>query len=123
LHRSQPGINILVYTASSRDLLLGDFSLADGTLSVTRDLYWELESEFDEACDRLVESSEEKLALDLTDVGFIFSPYVSRIVRLCAAAKERGKDLRILISPKLGDLFEMAGLTEELNVQIVEDDA
>ncbi len=100
---------------------LDDFALAGGVLSVNRDLYWELEKEFDEFCDRLVRSSEDKIVLDLTDVAFVFSPYVSRMVRLHADARERGKTLRILISPKLRELFDMAGLTEELSIEVVEE--
>jgi len=102
-------------------LPLSDFQLTSGALIVLHDLYWELEKEFDEFCERLVDSAEDELTLDLTEVGFIFSPYVSRIVRLFAAAKSRGKDLRVVISPRLVELFEMAGLTEELNIEVRQD--
>jgi len=104
-----------------KGLPLGDFQLTSGTLTVNHDLYWELEKEFDAFCDRLVDSAEDELTLDLTEVGFIFSPYVSRIVRLFAAAKSRGKGLRVVISPRLTELFEMAGLTEELNIEVRRD--
>ena len=53
-------------------------------------------------------------------MAFIFSPYVSRIVKLFSAAQERGKSLKILISPDLKGLFDTAGLTEELDVEVVE---
>ena len=68
----------------------------------------------------LLASGADELVLDLCEVGFVFSPCVSRIVKLFGSARERGKSLRILISPRLRDLFEMAGLSDELSVEVVE---
>ena len=99
---------------------MGDFEVTNGTLTVRRDLSWELDKEFDRHCEELLASGADELVLDLTDVGFVFSPCVSRIVKLFGGAQEAGKSLRILISPKLEDLFEMSGLRDEMNVEIIE---
>ena len=98
-----------------------DLELVAGTLIANRDLYWEVEKEFDALCERLLQSDEKVLTLDLSRIGFVFSPYVSRIVRLHVAAKQQGKSLRMLISPRLSELFQLSGLDSELNVELVEE--
>ena len=99
---------------------MGDLEIRDNVLTVNRNLTWEYEAEFDSMVARLLESDSKDLALDLSAAAFIASPFVARIVRLHEAAAKRGGALKLLVSKRLVEFFETAGLIEALNVEVVE---
>ena len=92
--------------------------LQKGTLRVHDDLYWDAEDDFSRAITALLESKEKNLTLDLTRVNFIFSPFMGHIVRFCMTAKEKGKNVRIIIGKQIEGIFKSSGLIGELPISI-----
>ena len=95
------------------------FEISGGRLVIDHDLDGEL-SQFKAACDALLESDESELVLDMTAAETFFSPYIGTIVALDVTAKERGKHVKVLISPALERIFDMGRLPEMLDVEVVE---
>jgi len=97
---------------------MADFEISAGKLTVNRDLQSEFEEDFKAKCSELLESPEEQLVLDLSAVGYMRSYHLSISVNLFLDAQERGKSLRIIVSPKIEKLFDMAGLLVALDVEV-----
>jgi len=95
-----------------------DFEISAGTLTVNRDLQSEFEEDFKAKCNELLESPEEQVVLDLSGVGYMRSYHLSISVNLFLDAQERGKSLKIIVSPKIEKLFDMAGLLVALDVEV-----
>ena len=98
---------------------MAEIELAGGVLKVSGDLRSADREEFAQAVDALLESSEENLTVDLTEVDFLLSVFVSQIVRFCQMATEEGKDHQVLVGPSLREIFESTGLAGELPVKFV----
>jgi len=99
---------------------VNEIELSGSTLIVRGDLSWELDNIFNRACHDLIEAGDRALAVDMTDVGFVASPFIGKIVKLHTTAAEGARSLKILISPKLEELFEMSGLLGPLDVEVVQ---
>jgi len=97
-----------------------EIELSGSTLIVRGDLSWELDNVFSRACHDLIEAGDTTLSVDMTDVGFVASPFIGKIVQLHATAAEGARSLKILISPRLEELFEMSGLLGPLDVEVVQ---
>ncbi len=97
-----------------------DLVIDGSTFRVNCNLRWEIEGEFVYFCERLLESDSDEVVIDLIAATFVASPFMSRLVKLHSEAEGRGKSLKIVISPALQELFDMAGLISYLNVEIAE---
>jgi anti-anti-sigma regulatory factor len=95
------------------------FDVQKGTLRVHDDLYWDAEDDFQRAVTALLESKERNLTIDLTSVNFIFSPFMGHIVRFCVTAKEKGKNVRVIIGKQIEGIFRSSGLIGELPISVV----
>ncbi len=93
-----------------------DYVISGGRLTVNCDLYGGLE-EFKACCDKLIETGEKELIVDLSGVGSMFSPYLSAMVQLSETAAEQGRRVKVIASPKVMKMLETAGLVETLNVE------
>ena len=95
-----------------------EFTVAGGRLVGRCDLSYEFEELFKAACRKLLNSPEAELVLDITAARSLVSPYIAHIVGLHASAEQGGKVLKIIISPRMRELFEMAGLCESLSIEV-----
>lgn len=96
---------------------MSELEVKDGAMRVRGDLYWDNESEFVLALDTLLESKSQELSIDLSAVKFMFSPFVSHLVRFCLAAKDVGKQPEIIVGDALAEVFRASGLTKELPIR------
>lgn len=94
------------------------FDIKDGVLKVKEDLYWDAEDEFQKAVNALLDSPVNELTIDLSHATFIFSPFMSHIVRFCVTAKEKGKAATIVINRRLEEVFRSSGLMNELPIRV-----
>ena len=99
---------------------MAEIELTGGVLKVRGDLRSADREEFTEAVDRLLESPEERLTVDLTEVDFLLSVFVSQVVRFCQFAEEAGKEHEVLVGPSLREIFESTGLSDELPIKCIE---
>ena len=95
------------------------FEVKNGRLTVKDDLYWDSEELFDKAVQELLDSPEKDLAIDLSQVSFIFSPFMGHIVRFCMSAREMKKNPSVLIGKQLEDIFKSSGLMTELPIKLI----
>jgi anti-anti-sigma regulatory factor len=91
----------------------------NGVLKVKEDLYWDIEDEFQKAVNALLDSPANELTIDLSRATFIFSPFMSHLVRFCLTAKERGKVASIVVNRRLEEVFRSSGLMDELPIRVV----
>lgn len=99
---------------------MSEIEVQGGTLKARGDLYWDNENEFILAMEKLLASSAERLTIDISGVGFLFSPFVSHLVRFCLTAKDKGKDPEVVIGPNLADTFQVSGLVSELPIRCIQ---
>ncbi len=90
-----------------------DYVISGGRLTVNCDLYGGLE-EFRSCCNKLLDSGEKELVVDLSGVGSMFSLYLSAMVQLSESAGEQGRTVKVIASPKVMKMLETAGLAEAL---------
>ncbi len=94
-----------------------DLRLDGNVIVCYGELTWELDDIFDDLCGRLLASSHEDIVLDLSDAGFMSSPYVSRLLRLHYDAIGKGMRLKVIVSARLEALFDSSGLSSVLRVE------
>ena len=98
---------------------LKKFDIQGNQLIANSDLYWEDHNGFRKACEELIQSENNQLILDLSEVSFIFSAYMGTIGKLLADAASQEKDLTIRISPNLSWLFELVGFEKMIHIEVV----
>lgn len=85
------------------------FKVAKGVLKPGVDLYWEYLEAFDAACQRLLESRQQRLVVDLTLVNFISSSFVGCLGNLMLQALRRKKRVTLRLTEDISWLFEIMG--------------
>ncbi|MHC4871192.1 MAG: STAS domain-containing protein [Planctomycetota bacterium] len=95
------------------------FEIKDNVLVSNCDLYWEDHNEFKEKCQTLINTDNENVILDLSNVSFIFSAYMGTIGHLLAEASNNSKKLTIRISDNLSWLFELVGFEKLIKIELV----
>ena len=97
---------------------MADFEISCGTLRVNRDLHEEFEEEFKSSCIELPDSGADDLLLDMAAVSYMRSYHLAIVMQLHMDAAERGKRLTVRVSPELQELFDTAGLSEALTIEV-----
>ena len=95
---------------------MSEMQLKGGVLKAKGDLYWDNEGEFVLAIEELLEGGHDEVTVDISEVCFLFSPFVSHLVRFCLSAKDKGKNPSVIIGPNLTETFEASGLAKELPI-------
>jgi anti-anti-sigma regulatory factor len=67
-------------------------------------------------CEGLLESSQARLALDLSRVGRLFSVYLGTVADLSERAKQAGKALSVLVNKRQLEMFRQANLDQLLDL-------
>ncbi len=78
-----------------------DLRIDGHVLVATGDLRWEQNERFARMCIDLLETGEELIEIDLTDVSYIFSASVAIISDLAIRCGEKDRRLRVLINKRL----------------------
>lgn len=89
----------------------------DGYLAVTRELRMEYDTGFDAACSVLLESKGKLLVIDLGDARYIGSVYIGIIAATYFQAFSQGKLLKVVATPEVIKLLEMAGFVGHINLE------
>lgn len=100
--------------------VMSEIEVQGGVLKVRGDLYWDNEDEFVLAMEKLLASPGRQVGIDISEVGFLFSPFVSHLVRFCLTAKDKGKEPEVIIGPNLVETFEVSGLVSELPIRCIQ---
>ncbi len=95
-----------------------NFDVHGNTLFVNVELIWEHHTEFRDACQKLLECSDDHLVIDMTQVDFVFSAYMGTIGMVLREASRTGKRLLIRISPALRWLFEMVRIDRFTQIEV-----
>jgi anti-anti-sigma regulatory factor len=105
--------------ASIDDTSCSNFEIHENVLVANVELYWENHAEFLKHCEELLHSDYKDIILDLSPVTFIFSAYMGTIGRLLAETTSSDKHLTIRIGSNLTWLFEMLGLENMVDIEVV----
>jgi hypothetical protein len=77
-------------------------------------------SSFQQACVELRQSAQREVTLDLTRCTYGTSSFIGDIVEAVTQMKTDGKTVRVLVSPELGRLLQMAHLYHLFTFTIVD---
>ncbi|MHC4913850.1 MAG: STAS domain-containing protein [Planctomycetota bacterium] len=88
-------------------------------LVMSGDFSKDTETDFDDACQKLLSWNEPDLAVDLTGMTRICSTYVGLLAELCLGAQGRGKKLVIRAGTKIAAALRDAGLDHAATVEEV----
>lgn len=86
-----------------------EFDIASGTLTVNRDLRQDFDLSFDQACSDLLESEEDSLTINLSQVTYINSTYIGMIAATYFQAQSTGKSLCIIAPESVLHVLRAAG--------------
>ncbi len=89
-------------------------------LRVSGDLSFEARKDFVEKTRQLLASDQEKLVVDLTRVGHVFSVYFGTIADVSQQANAANKHFSVLVSERLAKLFTQTNLDRLINVVVVD---
>ena len=89
-----------------------DYEYAPGTLRITKDLGWALDTELREHCRKLLDDGSPKLIIDLSEVNHVCSANLVAFAYLGAISQKSGKQLEMIVNPKVARTFEVAGFSE-----------
>lgn len=95
------------------------FSVNKGVLRANSDMYWEYLEEFDDACNRLLNSPNTFLELDLSSVNFISSSFVGCLGNLVREANRLQKRIVIKVSLDVSWLFDIMGGQPVVDMEVV----
>ena len=98
---------------------MADFELIPGKLAVAGELYDELRDDFAAQCAGLLESGRREIVLDLSRVSYMASCHLSVILQLHLDAGGRGKRLRVDVTQRIAELFELGRLSDVLHAEVV----
>lgn len=76
-------------------------------------------SDFHFYVDQWLMSEQPKLVLDLTEVTRFFSLFLGTVADACERARQREKSPSVLVTARISDLFQRAGLTEQVPLVVV----
>lgn len=94
-----------------------DYVVDGNVLTVHRDMLHDQDLLFDEACRRLLESSEDDLIIDLSQSTYINSTYVGIIAATFFQANARKKTLRLRATRSLTEVLRLAGFEEFIPIE------
>jgi anti-anti-sigma factor len=94
------------------DALSGDFELQNGVLKCPLDMNAIPPKDLRAWCDKLLESPQSVLAIDMSGTRHIASHQLGVIAQAWAEAVARNKELVVRISPDMRRVFEMSGLDQ-----------
>ena len=103
------------------DPLVPKFSIDGGTLKVTGDLHAVAERDLRREIDKLLESGESPLVMDITDVQYRGSSYVRLIAMAMLRAQDEGADLTVRATKRTARVLEMGGIDKLGKIEIVPD--
>ncbi|MCW8131639.1 MAG: STAS domain-containing protein [Planctomycetota bacterium] len=76
---------------------------------------------FRDCVDAMVADRTEEVLIDFADCRYLSSMFIGHLVDGIMRAKERHKDVRVLVSPEIGRFFEMAHLDQLFEYEVAED--
>ncbi|MBP5233027.1 MAG: STAS domain-containing protein [Planctomycetes bacterium] len=86
-----------------------DLQVANGVLTVNKDLRQDFDLAFDEACNELLESKTDSLIIDLTAVSYINSTYIGMIAATYFQAQAMKKELKVVAQESVLTILKSAG--------------
>ena len=86
-----------------------DLQVANGVLSVSKDLRQDFDLAFDEACNELLESKADSLMIDLSAVSYINSTYIGMIAATYFQAQSMKKQLKVVAQASVLNILKSAG--------------
>jgi anti-anti-sigma factor len=92
-----------------------------GILTVTGHMNRSHLGAFQEALQTLVEDDFEAVEVDFSGCRYLSSLFIGHLVDAVLSAKQRGKTIRVRVSPELGRFFETAHLKHIFEYEIAED--
>ena len=101
-------------------MLADGFELIGNTLKISVDLDLDAEEDFKAAAEALVALAEEKLYLDLSDVGFIGSSFFGQMFVLNYKVKKENRSLVLRAPRRLMSIMELLGLPQLLDIVVVD---
>jgi len=86
-----------------------DLKVADGVLTVNKDLRQDFDLAFDESCNELLASKFNPLVIDLSPVSYINSTYIGMIAATYFQAQSMKKDLKVVARQAVLTILKSAG--------------
>ncbi len=96
------------------------YEIKNGMLRVMSDLRRDFDLSFDQVCSDLLESKEDKLAIDLSRISYINSTYIGMIAATYFQAQTRGKDLKVIARNSVLQVLRAAGFDGFITLQQAE---
>ena len=92
----------------------------DGSyLTVLIDLDHNVSEQFDNACEKLLNSNGPELTIDLSKIDYINSNTLGTLVVTNDRAQEQGRRLLLKASPKVATILDLLSLREFIETEIV----
>ncbi len=98
---------------------MADYEEGPGILKVNKDLGWVLEEELREKCRNLLTAKTPTVILDISSAEHVCSANLVVFSYTGAMAAKMGKKLVLKVSARAARSFQLAGLHEFLNLEIV----
>ena len=86
-----------------------DLQVANGVLTVSKDLRQDFDLAFDEACNELLESKADSLIIDLSAVSYINSTYIGMNAATYFQAQAMKKELKVDAQESVLNILKSAG--------------
>lgn len=99
------------------------YTLANGVLTVTKDLRQDLDLSFDQACAALLAAPEKKLVIHIGRATYLGSTYVGMIAALFFQARQQGKTVAIVAKPQVLKILRAMGFEGFIEMRTPEEGA